>query len=138
MAIVSFDFVDTSGEVRDQSAEHETRMRTLMSRLRSDLSASEKFRIIEILCGQRPCTASESDFDQALEQARKAGAGFVLFGAVHKMSTLILSFPIRVIDPQSGKVVFQRYHSFRGDTDEAWQRAESFLARELLAELAGK
>lgn len=138
MAIVNFNFIDTSGEVRDQSAEHETRLRMLMSRLRTNLAASGKFRVIDILCGHRPCTAAESDFDQALEQARKAGAGFVLFGAVHKTSTLILSVPIRVIDPQNGNVVFQRYHSFRGDTDEAWQRAETFLARELVAELAEK
>jgi hypothetical protein len=136
MAIVGFDFIDTSGEVRDQSAEHDARLRTLMTRLRADLAASGKFRVADILCGPQPCTGAESD--QALEQARKAGVRLVLFGAVHKMSTLILSVPIRVIDPQSGDVVFQRYHSFRGDTDEAWQRAETFLARELVAELPGK
>jgi hypothetical protein len=91
MAIVGFDFIDTSGEVRDQSAEHDARLRTLMTRLRADLAASGKFRVVDILCGRQPCTGAESD--QALEQARKAGLGLVLFGAVHKMSTLILSVP---------------------------------------------
>lgn len=138
IAIVGFEFIDTSGEVRDQRVEHETRLRVLMNSLRADLAASGKFRVVDMLCGDRPCTAAQGDFDQALEQARKTGAGLVLFGAVHKTSTLILSVPIRVIDPQSGNVVFQRYHSFRGDTDEAWQRAESFLARELVAELPSK
>ena len=109
-----------------------------MNRLRSDLAAGGKFRIIDIACNDRPCTTAPGDFDQALEQARKAGAAFVLFGAVQKTSTLILSLPVRVIDPRTGKIVFQRYHSFRGDTDEAWQRAGAFLARELVAELSGK
>jgi hypothetical protein len=138
IAIVGFEFIDTSGEVRDQRVEHETRLRVLMDSLRADLAASGKFRVVDMLCGDRPCTAAPGDFDHVLEQARKAGAGLVLFGAVHKTSTLILSVPIRVIDPQSGNVVFQRHHSFRGDTDEAWQRAERFLARELVAELAAK
>jgi hypothetical protein len=36
-----------------------------------------------------------------------------------------------VIDLSSGKVVFNRLYTFRGDTDEAWKRAEQFIAREI-------
>jgi len=135
MTIASFIFHDTSGEARDQRSEHETRLVALVKRLEANLAASGKLRLIDIACGSQPCGA---DVSQSLEQARKAGARFVLFGAVHKMSTLVLSLPVRVIDAESGKVVFERFHSFRGDTDEAWQRAADFLARELATELSAK
>jgi len=135
LAVPEFTFSDTSGEARDQRAEHEARLRVLVERLRSDLAASGKFRIVDIACDPRPCAA---DVGRSLEQARKAGARFVVLVTVHKTSSLILSCPVHVIDTGSGKLVFGRLHSFRGDTDEAWQRAGRFLARELIGELADK
>jgi hypothetical protein len=32
---------------------------------------------------------------------------------------------------RNDKVVFDKLLSFRGDTDEAWRRAEEFLARDI-------
>jgi hypothetical protein len=32
----------------------------------------------------------------------------------------------------AGRIVFDRLLTFRGDTDEAWQKAESFVARDVL------
>jgi hypothetical protein len=135
VAVPDFTFSDTSGEARDQRAEHEARLQALAAGLRADLAASGQFRIVDIACGSQPCTAEVS---QALEQAGKAGARFVVLVGVHKTSSLILSCPVQVIDTGSGKVVFRRFHSFRGDTDEAWLRVGRFLARELIAALAGK
>ena len=37
-----------------------------------------------------------------------------------------------MLDLDNGKLVLDHLISFRGDSDEAWQRAERFLARELL------
>jgi hypothetical protein len=135
MTIVEFGLVDTSGEARDQRGEHEARLQALMQHLRSDLAASGKFLVTDLPCDAQPCRA---DDDAILERARRAGVKFVVFGRVHKMSTLVLSLPVRVIDAGTGNIVFQRFHSFRGDTDEAWQRAARFLARELAAEVPGK
>jgi hypothetical protein len=39
-----------------------------------------------------------------------------------------------VIDIEANKLLFDRLISFRGDTDEAWQRAERFLVRELVSQ----
>ena len=64
--------------------------------------------------------------------ARAAGARFVVLGGVHKMSTLVQWAKIQIADEEQGQVVFDRLLTFRGDTDEAWQRAESFLARDVL------
>jgi hypothetical protein len=135
MTIADFTFADTSGEARDQRGEHEARLQALAARLRHDLEASGKFRIVDVTCAPAPCAA---DVGGTAERARRAGARFVLFGAVHKTSTLVLSIPIQVIDAGTGKVVFGRLHSFRGDSDEAWQRAGRFLVRELIDNLVDK
>ena len=37
-----------------------------------------------------------------------------------------------IIDVKSRKVVFDRYVSFRGDSDKACRRAESFVASQIL------
>ena len=47
------------------------------------------------------------------------------------MSTLIQHSKVQVVDLETNKLVFDRLISFRGDTDESWQRAERFLVREL-------
>ena len=39
-----------------------------------------------------------------------------------------------ILDIKSGKVVFDRLLTFRGDDDTAWQRAEAFVARDLLSD----
>jgi len=48
------------------------------------------------------------------------------------MSSLIEWAKIQIADEDEGRVVFDRLLSFRGDNDEAWRRAESFAARQVL------
>ena len=48
------------------------------------------------------------------------------------MSTLVQWAKIQVADEEQGRIVFDRLLTFRGDTDEAWQKAESFVARDVL------
>ena len=134
LAVVGFNFVDTSGEVKDQTAAHAARLSAMMETLQSKLAASGRFKIIALACTPMPCTA-EPDVDTAMAEARKAGADWTLVGTVRKTSTLILDMPVQVIDMASGKSVYGRLLSFRGDTDDAWQHAARFLARELIAQL---
>ena len=48
------------------------------------------------------------------------------------MSTLVQWAKIQIADEEQGRIVFDRLLTFRGDTDEAWQKAESFVARDVL------
>jgi hypothetical protein len=59
------------------------------------------------------------------------GTGYYTVGVVHKSSTLILQLWARLVDARTGRDVFSRNLNFRGDTDEAWQRAETFLAAQI-------
>ena len=60
--------------------------------------------------------------------ARLVQADRVLIGAVDKVSTLIGSLRLRIVDVATGQSIFSRVLGFRGDTDEAWQRAARFLS----------
>jgi hypothetical protein len=57
----------------------------------------------------------------------------VLIGKVDKVSTLIGSLDLSIVNVATGERVFSRVLSFRGDTDEAWQHAALFFVRDLEA-----
>jgi hypothetical protein len=134
IAVAEFDYRDTSGETRDQRAEHAARLEAFARMIRADLEKSGRFRIVPIACGEGPCAAGEADPEELLATARKAGARLLLFGGIQKMSTLIQYGKAIVIDLEADKSIFERLVSFRGDTDDAWRHAEQFLAREFLAQ----
>jgi hypothetical protein len=132
IAVPDLVYVDTSGEPRDQTEEHAARIRRFSDALRGDLERSGKFRIIRSQCGPTPCAAS-TEPSELFARAREAGAKLVLIGGVHKQSTLIQWAKLQAVDVESGRPVLEKLLTFRGDTDEAWERAEAFAARELAA-----
>ncbi|KRR24070.1 hypothetical protein CQ14_15070 [Bradyrhizobium lablabi] len=132
LAVAEIYYVDTSGEVIDQSADHRRRLRDFEAALRSDMAASGKIANAALECPPNACSVGDIDDGQLLRKAKEAGATHLLIGRFHKMSTLIQQAKFDVIDVKARKVVFDRYISFRGDNDAAWQRAESFLARQIL------
>jgi Protein of unknown function (DUF2380) len=132
LAVAEIHYVDTSGEVIDQSADHRRRLREFEAALRSDLVASGKIANAALECPPNACSVGDIHDGQLLGKAKEAGATHLLIGRFHKMSTLIQQAKFDVIDVKARKVVFDRYISFRGDNDAAWRRAESFLARQIL------
>ena len=48
---------------------------------------------------------------------------------VHKISTLISSLHVWLLDVETQQIIRQGAVSLRGDTEEAWRRAVSFLLR---------
>jgi hypothetical protein len=131
LAVLNLDYVDTSGEPTDQTAAHQRRAADFVSALQRDLAANGQYRIVPMSCGSGPCDPAMNP-SELQKAARAAGAKFVLIGGVHKMSTLIQNAKIEIADEQQGRIVFDRLLTFRGDTDEAWQKAESFVARDIL------
>jgi uncharacterized protein DUF2380 len=131
LAIADFDYVDSSGEPQDQSQAHAQRLRDFVLLVRDGLSASGKYRIVEISCPQSPCSAGAMDANSLTDAARKSGARLLLYGGIHKMSTLVQFGKAEVFDLQTDKVVYDRMITFRGDNDEAWKRAAKFLAEDL-------
>ncbi len=127
---MDFNYDDTSGEVRDQRAAHEVRLGVFMNALEDDLAASGKFRVIVPACRPDPC--SRSSGSELLKAAYAAGADFLLVGGIHKMSTHCAVGEGRIARPQERPERARQTFTFRGDTDQAWRRAEQFISNDSL------
>ncbi|WP_062227263.1 DUF2380 domain-containing protein [Aureimonas frigidaquae] len=137
LAVMPFDYVDTSGEPTDQTAAHERRMVLFRTLLQDGLGAPGTVDAVELPCTAQGCTPANSRPVDLLESARSVQADYIVLGAVQKMSTLISSGWVNVIDVPSGQVALARKLSFRGDSDEAFERAASFAADDILRNLPG-
>lgn len=131
LATVKFDFRDTSGEVRDQTAEHEARLDLFDAALRAGLSEGRKVRPVAMACGSAECSLRKFGIEALSKEARTAGARYLLVGEVHKMSTLVGWVKFAVLDLDDNKATCDRYLTYRGDTDEAWRRAARFAAKDI-------
>jgi hypothetical protein len=133
IAVIDFDYVDTSGEERDQRKEHEARLDAFMRALRDDIATRGSFRLVTPACTPNPCALAGSTVGDVLAAARDAGADILLIGGVQKMSTLVQWAKIQAIDTKTERVMFDKLFTFRGDSDDAWRRAELFIANEIAA-----
>ena len=131
IAILDFSFEDTSGETRDQTAEHQAKMEAFMKSLRSDLASGGSFEPVSISCGGAPCSVARSEPSESLEAAKRAGARLVLYGAFHKVSTLVSWAKYDVFDVDQNRLIADKLLTYRDDNEEAWRRFETFLWREI-------
>jgi hypothetical protein len=129
LLLTPFGYVDTSGEPRDQSAEHAKRLAAMESDLKTVLETKGHYRIVAAPGSAPSCPQGETEC--ILGQARAAGAELVLAGAVQKASTMESNVWMGVFESRDGKRVFFRQATFRGDTDDAWAHAAHFLSREI-------
>jgi uncharacterized protein DUF2380 len=127
VAVADFDYVDTSGEVADQSAEHRARVTAFVELLRDNLGAQGEFRVLPFDCPDHPCTAASMRSDDFVAAARRSGARLVVYGGIRKMSTLVQWGEVQLLDLESDKLLLRRTVTFRGDTDTAYRRAALFV-----------
>ena len=132
MAVAEIQYSDTSGEVLDQGADHFRRLREFEASLRTDLAASGKIQNVALDCPPNACSIGEIEPAQLLDKAQSAGAGYLLISSFHKVSTLVQWAKVDIIDVKTHNVVFNRLVTFRGDGDEAWRHAETFIVRQIL------
>jgi hypothetical protein len=130
VSVDDFNYIDTSNEPTDQTAAHEKRLRAFMTALRDDVTADRRFELVPSSCAPNCPTEGPALVDR-LRAASQAGTQILIIGVVHKLSTLVQNARIVAIDTTSQRIVFQKFFTFRGDNDEAWQRAERFLSEEV-------
>ena len=131
VAVADFDYFDTSGEVTNQSKEHEARVASFAQLLRDNLAAGSDYRVVPIECPDRPCTATSMSQDVFIAAARRAGARLVVYGGIRKMSTLIQWGEIQLLDLEAEKLLMRRTVTFRGDNDAAYRHAADFVGSTL-------
>jgi hypothetical protein len=136
VAVFDFELVDTSlqGEVNGPRTDEQGRQMRVGDQLRRELTESGKFHVLDI----SPVTdAAHGSNLQAcggcdVQYAQRLGADLVITGVVQKVSNLILNVNIYVRDVHSGDLVTFAGADMRGNTDESWSRAMSYLVRNRL------
>jgi len=127
VVVADFDYVDSSGEVRDQSLEHKARVAQFSESIRTNIATQGDYRVLALECAEPPCTPITMRPDNFIAAGRRSGARFVVYGGIHKMSTLIQWGDVELLDLEADKVLLKRTVTFRGDTDEAYRRAAAFV-----------
>lgn len=133
LAVLPIKLLDTSGEPRDQSAEHRQRLDAMAAELSHDLATAGPYRTRPLAPADLRAACTEETPDCLLAVARACGADLVFVGVVHKSSTLIMQMWARIVRAGDGRVLFSRELNFRGDNDESWRRAEAFLIDQVRA-----
>lgn len=143
VAIFDFELLDTSleGEMRGPQTDEHDRLILITDLVRSKMAESGKFQLLDISPVK---AAAEGSNLQAcggcdVQFAQRLGADLVITGVMKKISTLILNLTIFVRDVHTGQLITGMNADFRGNTDESWTRATSYLVRNrLLAPNYGK
>lgn len=130
-AIAEFDNHDTSGELPERAAAHADLVAGFSGLLRERLGREPEFQVVALACPAEPCTAGTVAPDELIAAAREAGARILVYGGVHKMSTLVQMGKFQAVDLEKETLLVDRSFSFRGDNAEAFRRAADFLARYL-------
>lgn len=130
-AVAAFDNYDTAGEAPESAAAHEARVLGFAGLIEEGLAAQGTYDVVPLACPEPPCSAGAMAPDDLVAAAREAGARVLVYGGVHKMSTLIQMGKVQAIDLESDRLLLDQAFSFRGDNDEAFRRAAQFIVRYL-------
>jgi len=130
VSVDDFNYIDTSNEPTDQTAVHQKRLRAFMTALRDDVTADRRFELVPSSCAPN-CPTEGPALGDRLRAASQAGTQILIIGIVQKISTLVQLVWTAAIDTTTQRVVFKKFFTFRGDNDEAWQRAERFVSEEV-------
>ncbi len=133
VAVADFVYQDSSGEVRDQVAAHAARLAAYKAGILDMLGKSTKFIAEPLHCATAPCSVDRLDQSAMTEAARAGHAQYVVFGAIHKISSLIQFGDVEVMRVSDGKSVLARTVSFRGDSEDAWRHATVFVGEMVIA-----
>lgn len=136
LAVFDFELVDTSlqGEVNGPRADEHDRLMRVGDQLRRQLAESGKYHLLDIA----PVNAAAHGSNlQAcggcdVQYAKQLGADLAITGVVQKVSNLILNINIYLRDVHTGRLVTSMSADLRGNTDESWSRATSYLLRNRL------
>ena len=136
LALFDFEMMDTSlqGEVNGPRADEHDRLMRVGDQLRKELAESGGFRLLDISTVNAAAHGSNLQACGGcdVKYAQQLGADLAMTGVVQKVSNLILNINIYLRDVHTGALVTSMSVDLRGNTDESWSRATSYLLRNRL------
>jgi hypothetical protein len=132
-AIFPFEIYDTSGEPARPDLTERLAMATRV--LSEALEKTGRYSPIDLGPFSADVAATSPRYmcgDCFLPIARRAGAAYAVVPVVHKVSSLISSMDIWILDTSNGAGVAHLGGQIRGDTSEAYEHGVRFLVRNRL------
>ncbi len=132
-AIFPFEIYDTSGEAPQPDLTERLAMATRV--LSEALEKTGRYSPVDLGSFSAEVAATAPRYrcgDCFLPVARRAGAFFAVVPVVHKVSSLITSMDIWILDASSGADIAHLGGQIRGDTAEAYEHGVRFLVRNRL------
>lgn len=136
LAVFDFELLDTSlqGKMNGPQKDEQKRLMRSGDQLRKELAESGKFQLLDI--SQVNAAAHASNLQACggcdVQLAQKLGADLYITGLVQKVSNLILVMHVYLRDAHTGRLVTAANADLRGNDDESWSRATSYLVRNRL------
>ena len=131
LAVFDFELLDTSlqGQMNGPRRDEHERLMRAGEQLRKELAESGKFQLLDILPVNAAAHASNLQACGGCDVrfAQQLGADLYITGVVQKVSELILIMSIYVRDAHTGHLVSAMNAHLRGNSDESWSRATTFL-----------
>lgn len=136
VAVFDFELVDTSlqGEVDGPRLDEQDRLMRAGDQLRKALAESGRFVVLDIAAVNAAAHGSNLQACGGCEvqYAQQIGADLAITGVVQKVSNLILNMNAYLRDVHTGQLITSMSVDLRGNTDESWSRAMSYLLRNRL------
>jgi hypothetical protein len=132
-AIFPFEIYDTSGEAPRPDLTERLAMATRV--LSEALEKTGRYSPVDLGPFSAEVAATAPRYqcgDCFLPIARRAGAAVAVVPVVHKVSSLITSMDIWILDASSGADIAHLGGQIRGDTAEAYEHGVRFLVRNRL------
>jgi hypothetical protein len=132
-AVFPFEIYDTSGEAPQPDLTERLAMATRI--LSEALEKTGRYSPVDLGAFSAEVAATSPRYrcgNCFLPVARQAGAAFAVVSVVHKVSSLITSMDIWILDASSGTDVAHLGGQIRGDTAEAYEHGVRFLVRNRL------
>jgi Protein of unknown function (DUF2380) len=132
-AIFPFEIYDTSGEAPRPDLTERLAMATRV--LSEVLEKTGRYSPVDLAPFSAEVAATAPRYrcgDCFLAVARQAGAAYAVVSVAHKVSSLITSMDIWILDTSSSASVAHLGGQIRGDTAEAYEHGVRFLVRNRL------
>jgi Protein of unknown function (DUF2380) len=132
-AIFPFEIYDTSGEAPQPDRAERLAMATRV--LSEVLEKTGRYSSVDLAPFSAEVAATAPRYrcgDCFLPVARQAGAAYAVVSVAHKVSSLITSMDIWILDTSSNASVAHLNGQIRGDTAEAYEHGVRFLVRNRL------
>ncbi|WP_292363943.1 DUF3280 domain-containing protein [Methylophaga sp. UBA1464] len=123
--------------VTGDKAENAEKIAKFSEHLRTELQDKTRFTIINDADSLEKVKSADEKQDLhncngcEITLAKELGAEMVIVPNVFRMSHLISTLHVEFKDVNTGKMIKRKSYDFRGNTDQAWERAIKYAMRDL-------